>query len=264
MLAYLLHGPAAAPYPSPFRSPPAVVKTPFFPSPVRTPPPRRAAAFSFSATAVAPITASLLQGPVLVWAGRLCLYYALLHVGLAGSPRNPFLSHEIGGEDGAGDSDLGFSKWAEKLRGTASGDKEAQDKRKLTSKWKPTTKGTLKRTYRVRSTEEGRRILKEIASVLSQDDHFVDASSHKVTFSGSEQVHPPNLTNFGTPKGCQIRRESAHGESVCCYNVRALFDELPTPHLVLEITPFPAGHLTDNDYRKAERLEMVLRLSASI
>lgn len=124
-----------------------------------------------------------------------------------------------------------------------SGDKEAQDKRKLTSKWKPTTKGTLKRTYRVRSTEEGRRILKEIASVLSQDDHFVDASTHK---------------------GCQIRRESAHGESVCCYNVRALFDELPTPHLVLEITPFPAGHLTDNDYRKAERLEMVLRLSASI
>ncbi|KAK3125651.1 hypothetical protein QOZ80_7BG0607980 [Eleusine coracana subsp. coracana] len=243
MLAYLLHGPAAAPYPLSLRSPPAVVKTPFFPSPVRTPPPRRAAAFSFSATAVAPITASLLQGPVLVWAGRLCLYYALLHVGLAGSPRNPFLSHEIGGEDGAGDSDLGFSKWAEKLRGTASGDKEAQDKRKLTSKWKPTTKGTLKRTYRVRSTEEGRRILKEIASVLSQDDHFVDASSHK---------------------GCQIRRESAHGESVCCYNVRALFDELPTPHLVLEITPFPAGHLTDNDYRKAERLEMVLRLSASI
>ena len=26
---------------------------------------------------------------------------------------------EIGGEDGAGDSDLGFSKWAEKLRGGA-------------------------------------------------------------------------------------------------------------------------------------------------
>jgi hypothetical protein len=30
---------------------------------------------------------------VLVWAARLCLYYALLHAGLAGSPRNPFLSH---------------------------------------------------------------------------------------------------------------------------------------------------------------------------
>ncbi|RCV13908.1 hypothetical protein SEVIR_2G394400v4 [Setaria viridis] len=249
MLAYLLHAPAAAAAvvaaaPSAFalRSlPPA--RTPFLPSLPRPASPRRAAAFAFSpAAAAAPIAASLLEGPVLVWAGRLCLYYALLHAGLAGSPRNPFLSHEIG-EDGAGDSDLGFSKWAEKLRGGASGEKDAQDKRKLTSKWRPTTKGTLKRTYRVRSTEEGRRILKEIASVLSEDDHFVDASTHK---------------------GCQIRRESAHGESVCCYNVRALFDELPTPHLVLEITPFPAGHLTDNDYRKAERLEMVLRLSASI
>ncbi|OEL31078.1 hypothetical protein BAE44_0007901 [Dichanthelium oligosanthes] len=221
MLAYLLHAPAAAVVaaaPSAFtlRSlPPA--RTPFLPSLPRPASPRRAAASAFSpAAAAAPIVASLLEGPVLVWVGRLCLYYALLHAGLAGSPRNPFLSH---------------------------GEKDAQDKRKLTSKWRPTTKGTLKRTYRVRSTEEGRRILKEIASVLSQDDHFVDASSHK---------------------GCQIRRESAHGESVCCYNVRALFDELPTPHLVLEITPFPAGHLTDNDYRKAERLEMVLRLSASI
>ncbi|ONM59513.1 hypothetical protein ZEAMMB73_Zm00001d022108 [Zea mays] len=271
MLAYLLHGPAAAiaAAPSAFllRSlPPA--KTPFLSSLPRPVSPRRAAAAAFAfnpAAAAAPIVASLLEGPVLVWAGRLCLYYALLHVGLAGSPRNPFLSHgntrevrrggfvllaamrvcfaEIGGEDGAGDSDLGFSKWAEKLRGGASGEKDAQHKRKLTSKWKPTTKGTLKRTYRVRSTDEGRRILKEIASVLSQDDHFVDASSHK---------------------GCQIRRESAHGESVCCYNVRALFDELPTPHLLLEITPFPAGQLTDNDYRKAERLEMVLRLSTSI
>ncbi|KAL5199164.1 hypothetical protein ABZP36_002676 [Zizania latifolia] len=243
MLAYLLHAPAAvavAPSPLSLRSP-AAVKTPFLPPPIRVPPPRRAAAFP-AAVAVGPIAASLLEGPVLVWAGRLCLYYALLHIGLAGSPRNPFLSHEIG-EDGAGDSDLGFSKWADKLRGGVTGENDAQDKRKLVSKWKPTTKGTLKRTYRVRSIEEGRRILKEIALVLSEDDHFVDATSHK---------------------GCQIRRESAHGESVCCFNVRALFDELPTPHLVLEITAFPAGSLTDNDYRKAERLEMVLRMSASI
>ncbi|ONM25185.1 hypothetical protein ZEAMMB73_Zm00001d006834 [Zea mays] len=128
MLAYLLHAPAtavavaAAPCASYLRSlPPA--KTPFLPSLPRPVSPRRAAAaFAFSpAAAAAPIAASLLQGPVLVWAGRLCIYYALLHVGLAGSPRNPFLSHEIGGEDGAGDSDLGFSKWAEKLRGGASG-----------------------------------------------------------------------------------------------------------------------------------------------
>jgi hypothetical protein len=34
--------------------------------------------------------------------------------------------------------------------------------------------------YRVPSNEEGRRLLKEIALVLSEDDHFVDASSHKV------------------------------------------------------------------------------------
>uniref|UniRef100_A0A0D9X1C1 Uncharacterized protein n=1 Tax=Leersia perrieri TaxID=77586 RepID=A0A0D9X1C1_9ORYZ len=250
MLAYLLHAPAAGgvvPIPLSLRSPaPAPSKTPFLPSsPIRVPPPhrRRGVAAGALSAAVVPIAASLLEGPVLVWAGRLCLYYALLHIGLAGSPRNPFLAHEIGGEDGAGDSDLGFSKWSEKLRGGAPGENEAQDKRKLVSKWKPTTKGTLKRTYRVRSKEEGRRILKEIALVLSEDDHFVDASTHK---------------------GCQIRRESAHGESVCCYNVRALFDELPTPHLVLEITAFPAGPLTDNDYRKAERLEMVLRMSASI
>ncbi|ONM25187.1 hypothetical protein ZEAMMB73_Zm00001d006834 [Zea mays] len=100
MLAYLLHAPAtavavaAAPCASYLRSlPPA--KTPFLPSLPRPVSPRRAAAaFAFSpAAAAAPIAASLLQGPVLVWAGRLCIYYALLHVGLAGSPRNPFLSH---------------------------------------------------------------------------------------------------------------------------------------------------------------------------
>ncbi|CAM0906692.1 unnamed protein product [Alopecurus aequalis] len=243
MLAYLLHAPAAAAVPTPLslRAPPA--KTPFLPSAIRpsAPPRRGTAAGAFSAAAVGPIAASLFEGPVLLWAGRLCVYYALIQVGLAGSPHNPFLSHEIGGEDGAGESDLGFSKWADKLRGGAPGDKEGD--KKLVSKWKPTTKGTLKRMYRVPSNEEGRRILKEIALVLSEDDHFVDASSHK---------------------GCQIRRESAHGESVCCYNVRALFDELPGPHLVLEITPFPVGVLTDNDYRKAERLEMVLRMSASL
>ena len=99
MLAYLLHAPAAAVVaaaPSAFtlRSlPPA--RTPFLPSLPRPASPRRAAASAFfsPAAAAAPIAASLLEGPVLVWAGRLCLYYALLHAGLAGSPRNPFLSH---------------------------------------------------------------------------------------------------------------------------------------------------------------------------
>ncbi|KAJ0538999.1 hypothetical protein HanRHA438_Chr08g0351811 [Helianthus annuus] len=60
------------------------------------------------------------------------------------------------------------------------------------------------------------------------------------------------------------RRESAHGESVCCNNVRALFDELPTPHLVVEVSPFPAGPLTESDYARAEKLERVLRSGPSV
>ena len=94
MLAYLLHAPAAAvPSPLSIRAPPT--KTPFLPSAIRpSAPPRRAtAAGAFSAAAVGPIAASLLEGPVLLWAGRLCVYYALIQIGLAGSPRNPFLSH---------------------------------------------------------------------------------------------------------------------------------------------------------------------------
>ncbi|XP_021593690.1 uncharacterized protein LOC110601022, partial [Manihot esculenta] len=172
--------------------------------------------------------------------GRLCIFYALLKAGLAGSIANPLVS----GVDGAGaeSGDLGFSKWLENKQGKPA-DKEAADKRKLVSKWHPTTKGTLKRNYRVPSKSEGRRLLKAIASLLSDDDHFTDATSHK---------------------GCQIRRETAHGESVCCNNVRVLFDELPTPHLVVEITAFPAGPLTENDYVKAEKLERALRSGPSV
>lgn len=48
------------------------------------------------------------------------------------------------------------------------------------SKWHPTTKGTLRRNYRVPSKSEGRRLLKSIATLLSDDDHFIDATSHKV------------------------------------------------------------------------------------
>ncbi|XP_016471692.1 uncharacterized protein LOC107793769 isoform X2 [Nicotiana tabacum] len=140
-----------------------------------------------------------------------------------------------------GNADLGFAKWFEELQSKP--EKEASDRRKLVSKWHPTTKGTLRRNYRIPSKPEGRRLLKAIASLLSDDDHFRDATSHK---------------------GCQIRRESAHGESVCCNNVRALFDELPTPHLTVEITPFPAGPLTENDYAKAEKLERVLRSGPSV
>ncbi|KAE8724195.1 hypothetical protein F3Y22_tig00010749pilonHSYRG00006 [Hibiscus syriacus] len=186
------------------------------------------------------IRASMLESPV-VWASRLCIYYALLKSGLAGSQANPLVSGLEGGETVGESADLGFSKWLENIRGRP--DKEAADKRKLVSKWHPTTKGTLRRNYRVPSKSEGRRLLKAVASLLSDDDHFTDATSHK---------------------GCQIRRESAHGESVCCNNVRALFDELPTPHLTVEITPFPAGPLTEIDYIKAEKLERVLRSGPSV
>jgi len=51
---------------------------------------------------------------------------------------------------------------------------------------------------------------------------------------------------------------------VCCNDVRALFDELPTPHLVVEITTFPAGPLSESDYVKAEKIERVLRTGPSI
>ncbi|KAJ7964770.1 E3 ubiquitin protein ligase [Quillaja saponaria] len=187
------------------------------------------------------IHSSLIEAPVL-WAGRLCIFYALLKAGLAGSQANPLVSDL---EDGAGlgieSGDLGFSRWLQSIQGKPV--KEAATGRKLVSKWHPTTKGTLRRNYRVPSKSEGRRLLKAIASLLSDDDHFREATSHK---------------------GCQIRRESAHGESVCCNNVRALFDELPTPHLIVEITPFPAGPLTEIDYIKAEKLEKVLRSGPSV
>lgn len=66
--------------------------------------------------------------------------------------------------------------------------KEAATGRKLVSKWHPTTKGTLRRNYRVPSKSEGRRLLKAIASLLSDDDHFVDATSHKVLINFSSAL----------------------------------------------------------------------------
>ncbi|OWM73411.1 uncharacterized protein LOC116201939 [Punica granatum] len=200
--------------------------------------PHRSKKLSAVTTAV---NASLIEAPLL-WAGRLCVFYALLKAGLAGSDANPLVSDLGSSGVSAEYGDLGFSKWLGSLQGKQS-DKEAADRRKLVSKWHPTTKGTLRRNYRIPSKSEGRRLLKAIASLLSDDDHFTDATSHK---------------------GCQIRRESAHGESVCCNNVRALFDELPTPHVIVEITPFPAGPLTEKDYAKAEKLERVLRSGPSI
>jgi len=188
-----------------------------------------------------PLRASLLDSPVM-WVGRMCVFYALIKSGIVGTGSG-MAEQDSGNSKG----DYGFSKWVQNFEGNSvDGDddaKESNDKRKLVSKWHPTTKGTLKRSYRVPSKLAGQRLLKLIASLLSEDDHFIDATSHK---------------------GCQIRRESAHGESVCCNNIRALFDELPTPHMVVEITPFPTGPLTDKDYTKAEKLEKVLRSTSSI
>jgi len=177
--------------------------------------------------------ASLTDQPIL-WVGRVCLFYTLLKVGIAG-PQANFLS-------GAGDVKW-MPKWLKNIIPMGSETQETNDCMKMVRKWHATTKGTLKRSYRVPMKSEGRRLLKAIASLLSDDDTFRDATSHK---------------------GCQIRRENAHGETVCCNNVRALFDELPTPHLVVEITAFPAGPLSESDYVKAEKIERVLRTGASI
>ncbi|KAL0436139.1 UNVERIFIED_CONTAM: hypothetical protein Sradi_0321800 [Sesamum radiatum] len=58
---------------------------------------------------ITPPRATLLEAPVL-WAGRLCIFYALLKAGLAGSPSNPLVSDLESGAD-----DLGFSKWFDEL-----------------------------------------------------------------------------------------------------------------------------------------------------
>ncbi|KAJ3673064.1 hypothetical protein LUZ60_006438 [Juncus effusus] len=178
----------------------------------------------FSGSVTTKVAASLIESPLL-WAGKLCVFYALIKTGLVGSEFNPLISSELVQPD-VDEEEV----------------KEVKEKRKMVSKWHPTKKGTLKRNFKVPSKAHGQKLLKTIADFLSEDDHFIDVTSHK---------------------GCRIRRESAHGESVCCNNVRALFDELPTPHLVLEITAFPAGPLTESDYLKAERLERVLLRSGS-
>ncbi|MBA0701389.1 hypothetical protein Goari_027501 [Gossypium aridum] len=63
------------------------------------------------------IRASMIEAPVL-WAGRLCIYYALLKSGLAGSQANPLVSGLEENGDSVGESgDLGFSKWLDNIRG---------------------------------------------------------------------------------------------------------------------------------------------------
>lgn len=105
--------------------------------------PRKRSARNLTKTATT--HASLLEAPVL-WAGRLCVYYALLKTGLAGSQANPlvaggldsffslsffflgfdcyfficlllFLGLEGGGVNVSESGDLGFSKWLENIQG---------------------------------------------------------------------------------------------------------------------------------------------------
>lgn len=115
--------------------------------------------------------------------------------------------------------------------------------RRSTASWHTSVKGTLVRKLRVPSISQGRKLLQSISALLSEDDLFIDVASHK---------------------GCQVRRESAHSQSVCCCNVRALFDELPTPHVSVEITTFPQGPLTALEYEKAEKIERLLKGGRSI
>ncbi|KAJ7566921.1 hypothetical protein O6H91_02G124200 [Diphasiastrum complanatum] len=164
---------------------------------------------------------------------RILVFYALVQIGVAGH-------HTTNPEKGQA---WGVPSWLQLFLGL---DIEAEKKKellKLTSKWHSSTKGTLVRRFRVSTKSEGRRLLNTICSLLSEDDSFRDASSHK---------------------GCQVRRENAHAESVCCNNVRALLDELPTPHLVIEITVFPRGPIAELHYEKAQKLEKVLRTGISI
>jgi hypothetical protein len=187
-------------------------------------------------SAVRPLVrASVLAGPALDVV-RVCVFYALVQTGIA--VPSPILRGTLDGVD-----DSSRPKWLESLFGK---DEEAEkDKNiiKLRRNWRTSIKGTLTRKYRASSKQEGLRILNSICSLLSDDDDFVE---------------------LGTHKGCAIRRENAHAESVCCNNVRALFDELPTPHLVVEITVFPKGPITDVHWQKAAKLEQVLKRGNSI
>ncbi|XP_024528886.1 uncharacterized protein LOC112345767 isoform X2 [Selaginella moellendorffii] len=164
--------------------------------------------------------------------GRTLVFYAFLQLGLAGRA--------------ASDEENGWEAWLQRVLFGTSGKRknERNEQVRFRTKWHASTKGTLVRRYRVPTVSQGRKLLTAISSLLSSDDSFRDASSHK---------------------GCQIRRENAHAESVCCHNVRALLDQLPTPHLVVEITAFPpAPTITEIQYAKAEKIEQVLRKGVSI
>ncbi|GJP54563.1 hypothetical protein CLOM_g13636 [Closterium sp. NIES-68] len=169
------------------------------------------------------------------WAARMAAFYLLVKLGVAGAEK-------AGGAESTGGINL-VDRVNKALFGNSAEKAAKEAKKAAGSRWHESTKGTLVRRCRVPNVSEGRRTLRSLMALLSEDDLFTDATSHK---------------------GCQIRRETAHGESVCCNNVRALFDELPTPHIVVEITVFPPGPLTAMEYQKAEKLEAVLKKGRSI
>eukprot|EP00252_Welwitschia_mirabilis_P002359 TRINITY_DN1228_c0_g1_i2.p1 TRINITY_DN1228_c0_g1~~TRINITY_DN1228_c0_g1_i2.p1 ORF type:complete len:160 (+),score=26.21 TRINITY_DN1228_c0_g1_i2:151-630(+) len=107
---------------------------------------------------------SLTEQP-LVWAGRLCVFYVLFKSGLAG--------HQSDAQ--------WMPNWPKSLLtgGSKTGTLSTGDVKSMVSKWRATTKGTLKRSYRVPTKAEGQRLLKAISFLLSDDDTFKDAGSHK-------------------------------------------------------------------------------------
>lgn len=160
------------------------------------------------------------------------VYYVLLKTGVAGASAKAQAA-------------AGGAPWVQRQADVlqrmlfgSSGEKRERELTQLGSRWHASPKGTLVRRYRVPSAGEGKRLLRAVCDVLSDDDLFRE---------------------LGSAKGCSVRRESAHGESVCCNNIRALFDENPTPHLVIEITVFPPGPITSSEYQKAGKIEHVLR-----
>ncbi|CAI5967641.1 unnamed protein product [Closterium sp. NIES-65] len=169
------------------------------------------------------------------WAARMAAFYLLVKLGVAGAEK-------AGGAESTGGINL-VDRVNKALFGNAAEKAAKEAKKAAGSRWHESTKGTLVRRCRVPNVSEGRRTLRSLMALLSEDDLFTDATSHK---------------------GCQIRRESAHSETVCCNNVRAMFDELPTPHIVVEVTVFPPGPLTAMEYQKAEKLEAVLKKGRSI
>ncbi|CAI5522878.1 unnamed protein product [Closterium sp. Naga37s-1] len=160
------------------------------------------------------------------WAARMAAFYLLVKLGVAGAEK-------AGGAESTGGINL-VDRVNKALFGNAAEKAAKEAKKAAGSRWHESTKGTLVRRCRVPNVSEGRRTLRSLMALLSEDDLFTDVTSHK---------------------GCQIRRETAHSETVCCNNVRAMFDELPAPHIVVEVTVFPPGPLTAMEYQKAEKLE---------